>query len=168
MLPGCGFLACTQSSGEEKYLLQKQPLPVPSPPARRGKLAPRVDAAFGGWKPRSCCWREAVPWWGAGGQGPPGSPEPCVAPVVLGARPSCGKCTFREQASAGAVGMKLCGSALSPRQDLTSVPESFPPLGHRKTRPWCAGIAPGAAGLGVTAGALALPQRQATGESLKL
>ena len=23
MLPGCGFLACTQSSGEGKYLLQK-------------------------------------------------------------------------------------------------------------------------------------------------
>lgn len=70
--------------------------------------------------------QEAVLWWGASGLGPPQSPVPCVAPVVLDACPSCGKCW-----SSG----NLCGSALSPRQEPISVLESsFLPLGHRKTK----------------------------------
>lgn len=65
-----------------------------------------------------------MPWWEAGGLGPPQSPVPCVAPIVLDACPSRGKCW-----SSG----KLCGSALSPRQELISVLESsFLPLGTGK------------------------------------
>ena len=81
---------------------------------------------------------------GAGGQGPLQSPVLCVALVVLDACPSSGKCRS---------GGNVCGPVLSQRQELISVLESFsfPPLGHRKTKPQGAGRAPGAAGLDFTA-----------------
>lgn len=82
MLPGCGFPTCVQSSSEGKYCSRNSCFP--SPLARRGIEAGSLGAAVG---ERLCC----------GGSWQLGFPVmPHVAPVVLDAHPSHGKCMLRE------------------------------------------------------------------------